>query len=355
MLKKINKSFFLILGFTSLVFATNAQMNLQVTTLKNVTCNGGSDGEVSVTVTGSTPGAILTYQWNGNSLDTIATTITISNLVATPSNFIGVTDNTTNLSKAGNYTILQPVGAKYSYPSLNYCKDYSSNPSPTISFGNVAGTFTSSPAGLSINSSTGLINIASSNAGNYTVTNTVTGLNGCPDATQNKTITINEIPKATFSFSTPVCKSASNPSPVMAIGATKGTFSSDSPNLKFVSASIGQVDLSNSDAGTYTITNTISAAGGCPSTTSNSTITISDCSLLGIEEIKNENKIIYPNPAKDILNISENIKEISISNSTSEVLKSSNKIETVAKLDPPHFPPFFVEVSSNGTKSTSLN
>ena len=270
--KIFKKLFFITFFLFALGFESIAQLNVTVTTTKNVTCNGGNDGVISVTVTGNTPGAMLSYVWNGGSIDTTATTITISNLVYTASNFVGVTDNSNNTSKAGNYTITQPSGAKFTYPSSFYCKDTPSNPVPTITTNpvvngipsNVAGIFTSSPAGLTINSSTGVITIASSTPGVYTVTNTVTGLNGCPDVTQNRTVTINAIPIPTFSYTTPACKIGTT-TPTMAAGATKGTFSTSPAGVNFVSTSTGVIDLSATTAGAYTITNTIAASAttGC--------------------------------------------------------------------------------------------
>ena len=77
-----------------------------------------------------------------------------------------------------------------SYPQAAYCKN-ASNPSPTIT-GPTGGTY-SSTAGLSINASTGVINIASSTAGTYTVTYTSPAVPG-PSCTATFVITINPLP-----------------------------------------------------------------------------------------------------------------------------------------------------------------
>jgi hypothetical protein len=52
-----------------------------------------------------------------------------------------------------------------------------------------------------------------------------------------------------------------------------GTFSSTA-GLVFVSTATGQVNLSASTPGTYTVTNTIAAAGGCGIVTATSPITV---------------------------------------------------------------------------------
>ena len=50
---------------------------------------------------------------------------------------------------------------------------------PTFSGGGVAGTFSSTAGLVFVSTSTGQINLATSTAGNYTVTNTIAAANGC--------------------------------------------------------------------------------------------------------------------------------------------------------------------------------
>src|SRR5207244_10174629 len=86
------------------------------------------------------------------------------------------------------------------------------------------GTFTST-AGLVINASTGVITLATSTAGTYTVTNTVTQ-NGCTSSA-TATVTINAAPVATFAYAGPYCvNGGSNPSPTFSGGGIAGTFTS---------------------------------------------------------------------------------------------------------------------------------
>src|SRR6266536_80724 len=86
--------------------------------------------------------------------------------------------------------------------------------------------------------------------------------------------TYTAMPVATFSYTgTPYCQDAANPSPSFSGGGVAGTFSS-SAGLVFVSTSTGEVDLAASTPGTYTVTNTIAASGGCGVVTATSPITI---------------------------------------------------------------------------------
>ncbi len=90
----------------------------------------------------------------------------------------------------------------------------------------------------------------------------------------NELSTITALPVATFSYAgSPYCQNAANPSPTFSGGGVAGTFSSTA-GLVFVSTATGQINLAASTAGTYTVTNTIAAAGGCATVTATSSITI---------------------------------------------------------------------------------
>lgn len=137
------------------------------------------------------------------------------------------------------------------------------------------GTYTALPAGLSIDAATGAVNTGTSTPGTYTVTYRITPSGGCSPFSTTATITITRLQVATFSYTgTPYCQNASNPSPVFSGGGVAGTFSASPAGLVFVSTATGQVNLAASTPGTYTVTNTIPAAGACPVVTATSTITI---------------------------------------------------------------------------------
>jgi hypothetical protein len=67
----------------------------------------------------------------------------------------------------GSISLSELIPTTIAYSSNNYCDD-SSDPTPSIN-GNQGGTFTSAPAGLSINASNGVIDISTSTTGSYTV------------------------------------------------------------------------------------------------------------------------------------------------------------------------------------------
>jgi hypothetical protein len=109
-----------------------------------------------------------------------------------------------------------------------------------------------------------------------TLTNPGTGKNGAsyrcvisspcgtsPVNSNSAILTVNPVPVASFSYTgTPYCPNAANPSPTFSGGGVAGTFSSTT-GLVFVSTATGQINIAASTPGSYTVTNTIAASGGC--------------------------------------------------------------------------------------------
>ncbi len=172
-------------------------------------------------------------------------------------------------------TVTAVPTATINYAGSPFCTSISTPQSVTI---NGTGAYTggtySSTAGLTINSGTGAITPSTSTAGTYTVTYTILASGGCATVPVTTSVTITALPVATFSYTgTPYCQNASNPFPTFSGGGVAGTFSSTT-GLVFVSTATGQVNLAASTAGTYTVTNTIAASGGCALVTASNTITI---------------------------------------------------------------------------------
>lgn len=205
------------------------------------TGNNWSNGATTQSVTISNPGTISVIGNSGgcNSASSTPVTITVNPL-----------DN-----------------AVFTYPTNSIC-DASPNQTPATS---TAGTFSATPAGLIfVSAATGEINVAGSTAGSYNVTYTTSGM--CP-ATTNQTVVISGNPDATFTYGQGTyCSNATNPSPVFGSGASAGTFSSTTGLV--LNASTGAIDLASSNAGTYTVTNSIAANGSCPADAQTFSVTI---------------------------------------------------------------------------------
>ncbi len=219
----------------------------------------GSDIQLS---TPSNPAGAI-YSWTG------------------PSGFASASQNPliTNVTpaKAGIYSLVVKVGSctspigttnvaitpkdngTFNYGGGTFCKT-GSNPTPTKV---VTGTFTATPAGLSINATTGTIDLAASTLGTYQVTFKTSGT--CFDE-RSLPVTIASSFKADFDYP-PLCENEPNELPDFSTtGGSAGTFSVISANasgLVFANTSSGEIDLTNSTPGTYRIQNRIPAGGGC--------------------------------------------------------------------------------------------
>ncbi len=165
------------------------------------------------------------------------------------------TNGSCSNSSTQSVTISAPDNAGFSYAAAQYCQGPNANPSPIIT-GLTGGTF-SAPAGLIINSSTGQINLNNSTVGTYTVTYTTAG--NCPNTATN-TVTINALDDASFAYANNnYCINDADPTPNIT-GLAGGTFSSTAGLA--INASTGQIDVSSSTIGTYTVTYTTN--GTCP-------------------------------------------------------------------------------------------
>lgn len=141
--------------------------------------------------------------------------------------------------------------------------------------GATGATITGLPNGVTGSWASNLVTITGSPivSGPFTYLVTLTG--GCGTATANGTISVTVPPVATFDYAlNPYCSSESNPLPSFTGGGVAGTFSSSPAGLVFVNNLTGQVNLTTSTPGTYTVTNTIAASGGCSIITASSPITI---------------------------------------------------------------------------------
>jgi len=171
-------------------------------------------------------------------------------------------------SPSGDTNIVGGTALSITYSASAYCDGIGDTPQPTVAGNTGAGTF-SSTAGLTINSTTGVIDVdASTKGATYVVTYTDTDSD---IATAN--VTLNALDNAAFSYSASSYTQAdTDPTPTIT-GLTGGTFSAGS-GLVFVDSgtntgsSTGEIDLSASTIASYTVTYSTSSSGSsvCPNT-----------------------------------------------------------------------------------------
>ncbi|MBI2274538.1 MAG: gliding motility-associated C-terminal domain-containing protein [Bacteroidetes bacterium] len=238
------------------------------------TASGGSVCVGStITLTATAPGG--TYSWydaaNGGSLLFTGASFTTPALNSTTSYYIQTNVSGCNSARTPvTATVIPKQDPAFVYSSGTFCVT-GSNPAPTLSGGST-GTFSSSPAGLVfVNTSTGEINLAASALNTYTI-QFIT--NGTCAYTSTANITVTNAPNASFTYSgSPYCPQQLSAVPAFPTGASAGIFSSTT-GLVFKNTSTGEIDLKASTPGTYTVTNTIVAAGGCAQTIATGSITI---------------------------------------------------------------------------------
>ncbi len=236
-------------------------------TASGVTICAGTTASLSATA------AVGTIQWydalaGGNLLAT-GNTYTTPVLAATTTYYVQSVAACNSARVPVTVTVNSIANPQFQYSSGTYC---TTSPNPTPAILNPAGGTFSAPAGLAfVNNATGQVNIAGSVPGTYTVSFASNA--PCPNITSAQ-ISIVTVNNAGFSYNGPYCQGGVNPVAASSGGGTSGTYSATPAGLIFVNTSTGEIDLSKSAAGTYTITNTIAASGTCPGGMSTASVTI---------------------------------------------------------------------------------
>ncbi|MDR3694166.1 PKD-like domain-containing protein [Mucilaginibacter sp.] len=164
---------------------------------------------------------------------------------------------------------------QFQYSSGSFCSS-GPNPTPVINNPN-GGVFSAAPAGLVfVSTTTGEINIAGSAPGVYTIF--FAGNGSCAGVTTARIVIGSSSPN--FSYKQPFCQFGVNPLPVFPAGGGVGNFSSSPAGLVFVNTSTGEIDLTKSQPGTYTITNTIVGSASCPGGTATFDVTINPSAIV---------------------------------------------------------------------------
>ena len=276
----------------------------------------GGAYSATLTYTGLTSGAHTVLAKNADGCISSPTNITINNALATPVAPIVAITQPTCATATGSITISAVAGNTYSVDggaysaTLTYagltsgahtvlaknadgCISLPTNitinaqpttPTAAISYGSnpfqatgvltvtrtgqAGGTYNAIPTGLSINASTGAIDLSKSTP-NQTYTVTYSFSNGSCSATTSTTVVVNSTP-AVISYSK-VAFCATGSATVTQTGPASGTYTSNNNGLK-INASNGAINLATSTPGSYVVTYTYQ--DGTLTATANTNITV---------------------------------------------------------------------------------
>lgn len=199
---------------------------------------------------------------------------------------------TPSTSTAGTYTVSYTIAAAGGCPSVSATAVVTITPLPTanISYsgspwctslgtqsvtltGTAGGTYSATPTGLSLNSSSGTITPATSTAKTYTVTYTIGAAAGCAFVKSSAVVQITALPTATISYAgSPWCSNAGTKAATFS-GKTGGTYTASPAGLT-INTGTGLITPATSTAGSYTVSYTVVAAGGCPAVTATANVTV---------------------------------------------------------------------------------
>jgi hypothetical protein len=295
-------------GCTATVNATVTQPATAVsgtTVITNISCNGGSNGAINLTPAGGT--SPYTFNWGGG-----ITTEDRTGLAA--GTYTVVITDANGCTATVNATVTQPIALSATISQTNVSCNGGSNGTATItvSGGATPYTYSWSPSGGTAAIATGLI------AGTYTVT--VTDANLCT-ITRTVTITQSGVVGAPTGAAVQSFNAGNNLSTLVANGqnikwyASAGNASSHTGSLAMTTLIVNNT--------TYYATQT---SGGCESTASLAVLAFN--LSLGVGNVTKEKSEmqIYPNPVREILNITGQEKIIKVVITSPDGKKVSEKI-----------------------------
>jgi hypothetical protein len=270
----------------------------------NVTdaCQNGTSPVITFTGSNGTPPYLFTYKINDGTAQTVSSPVdedkaTVSLSTITNGAFVftleQVSDaNSCEVAVTDQSVIINvnvPAIADFSYTGSPYCS-ISEPAVVTFATDGVAGVFSYTNSGgiasglAGFNTETGEITIVGSTADEYTVYNTIGATGGCDIILASAILTITQLPVTAFEYAqTTYHQGQTNPAPTyLTIGGftgVAGAFSASSPFLVFATSgdpapAPGTINLSESQTGTYTVTNTILGGDGCATVSHNFEITI---------------------------------------------------------------------------------
>lgn len=167
----------------------------------NTLCLGGANETPTINGTGtftSTPSGLVFADASTGEID-------MANSAANTYDITFTTTGACGESETQAVTLTSSPDATFSYSAAEFCAETGTEV-PTFPSGASAGTFTATPAGLSLNANSGEITLNTSSANTYTVTNTIAASGSCPQVSETATVTINALPTVDGGADQNVCE-----------------------------------------------------------------------------------------------------------------------------------------------------
>lgn len=260
---------------------------------------GRTPYQLAGTIAGSATGATYTTSGTG----TFAPNATTLNATYTPS-AADVTAGTVTLTLTPTgptapctstgrvvLTLATPPNAAFSYPAGTYCTGSAATVAPVLAAGAVAGTFSTTGVGLSINPVTGVINLATTTSdGTYTILNTVATAGVCNGTSSSTTFTINFGVVTPTLTSTPQAGGVLLSTPTL-VGVTYQFFR-NGVAVAAAGSSNTLMLLPGAQNGSYTVV--VTSTAGCASAPSNAVaVTVTSTQTAALTGVS---LLVYPNP-----------------------------------------------------------
>jgi PKD repeat protein len=210
-------------------------------------CKNGSNATPTIS---GTPGGTFTSSPAGLSINSSTGVINVGASTAGTYTVTYTTSGACPGTQNQTVTIINADNPTFNYSSASFCQGAGIE-TPTIALN--GGNFTSTPAGLAIGGSNGVVDLNSSTPGTYTITYNTAG--PCP-STSTQQLTVTPSQSATFNYSSAIyCQDGPNPTPVVT-GTAGGNFSSTPAGLNLNNLT-GEITLNLSNTGIpYTVTYT---------------------------------------------------------------------------------------------------
>jgi gliding motility-associated-like protein len=231
---------------------------------------------VALGVTGATIAGGITYQWqastNGGTTFTNIAGATSASYVAMPTATTQYRVVLTCSQQSGTSTpitvTVNAATAAVAYTAAGTTPTFCRTGTQAVVTATPAGGTFSAGAGLSINTTTGTLNLGASTVGTYTVTYTLPAGSCASAATTTVTVVAPVTPTLAYSAAS-YCQSVGSTTPTT-VSPAGGTFSGSSGLV--INATTGVINLTQTPAGTYTVSYT--SPGAC-SATATATLAIS--------------------------------------------------------------------------------